>query len=42
MALGLQMLYFDQFLKSKDAEYGFVKGQFYEDLAEFQVKKMSL
>lgn len=39
MALGLQMLHFDQFLKSKDVEYGFVKRQINENLLEFQEKK---
>lgn len=35
MTLSLQMLHFDQFLKSKEAEYDFAKGQIYEDLLEY-------
>lgn len=41
MALGLQMLHFDQFLKSKNTEEDFVKEQIYEDLLEYQDKKVS-
>ncbi|CAD6235328.1 GSCOCG00012410001-RA-CDS, partial [Cotesia congregata] len=41
MALGLQILHFDEFLKSKNAEHDFVKGQIYEDLLEYQNKKIS-
>ncbi|CAF4875177.1 unnamed protein product [Pieris macdunnoughi] len=42
IALGLQILHFDIFLKSKNAEHDFVKGQIYEDLLEYQNKKISL
>ncbi|KAK4886112.1 hypothetical protein RN001_002383 [Aquatica leii] len=39
MSLGLQMLHFDQFLKTKNVEHSFVKGQIYEELLEYQDKK---
>ncbi|CAH2015292.1 unnamed protein product [Acanthoscelides obtectus] len=41
MALGLQILHFDQFLKTERVEHNFVKGQIYEDLLEYQDKKIS-
>lgn len=42
MALSLQLLHFDQFLKNKDDDYEFVKGQIYEDLLDYQKTKISL
>lgn len=42
IALGLQMLHFDQFLKTKNVEPNFMKGQIYEDLIEYQDKKIAL
>ncbi|CAH1111428.1 unnamed protein product [Psylliodes chrysocephalus] len=36
MALGLQMLHFDQFLKTKSTKFDFLKELIYDDLLEYQ------